>query len=189
MTRSLLVLLALLLGACSACPTHGPRAVRIDPAFTSAQQQAIAAAVDDWDTYAVLTVAISSWDDTDAVPIVRNDGLVRMAVPGHPEMPVGLLGLTTVWSQHHGDRVQIAGEGTMANGHSVSEFDFYSTAAHELGHLFAMNALGDPGFDGHGHLADPTDLMHNGGKAGDPRREISDDDVRRVTTNVDKVWP
>ena len=183
----LLVLVVLVLGACNACPPKGPRAVRIDPAFTEAQALAIADAVDAWDRIG-LTVYVSSWDDADAVPIVRDDSIVTKPIPGYKGR-VGLLGLTTVSTKHVGDRVQLAGAGTFANGHTVDQFDFYSTIAHELGHLYGLNSNGDVGADGHGHSANPDDLMFNGGHAGDPRREISGEDADRVLGAVDKVWP
>jgi hypothetical protein len=187
MTSRLLVLVAALVSfACSACPTKGPRAVRIDPAFTPAQQLAIQDAVDAWDNIG-LTVYVSTWDDDGAVPIARDDSIVTQPVPNYKGR-VGLLGLTTVNTKHQGDHVQIAGGGTFPNGATVDQFDFYSTVAHELGHLYGLNSNGDPGDDGHGHLDNPDDLMYNGGHAGDPRRDISAEDATRVLGAVDKVW-
>lgn len=167
--------------ACSASPPRGPSAVRIDPAFTAEQRQAIYDAVDAWDEAAGLTVAVSSWDDSSAIPIVRDDSIVAGR----------LLGSTrTNTNVKESDRIRLAGAGcfTGSAGWCVSDFDFQTTAMHELGHLFGLDADHDAGCDGKGHSASPGALMVAHGTPNHMRHEITSEDVARVQAVIERAW-
>lgn len=186
--RALVALLPLLViacfpaaTACSAAPARGPAAVRIDPAFTAKQRQAIYDAVDAWDEAAGLTVAVSSWDDSSAIPILRDDSIVAGR----------LLGSTRTNTRDRGsDRIRLAGAGcfTGSAGWCVSDFDFQTTAMHELGHLFGLDAAHDAGCDGRGHSASPGALMFAHGTPDGKRHEITSEDVERVQAVIERAW-
>lgn len=182
--RALVALLPLLViaclpavTACSACPPRGPSAVRIDPAFTAEQRDAIEAAVYAWDDAAQLTIVVSSWDDDSAIRIRRVDSIVEQGKLGN-----------TIWqsTDKSAREVQLASQGTLAfNYGDVSEYDFESTAVHELGHLLGL-ATG--GCDGVGHSCDDHDAMYIHGDRSGARHMPTQNDVERVRAVVDGAW-
>jgi hypothetical protein len=183
MQRALVALLPLLViaclpaaTACSACPPRGPRAVRIDPAFSEAQRGAIEAAVYEWDDDARLTVVISSWDDTDAVPIIRDDSITAQC----------RLGVTHFETAHKDRRdIRLAGTGALGcNYGTVEDYDFETTILHELGHLYGLS---DGGCDGAGHSNDVADVMYVHGQHG-VRKTPTANDIQRVDAVVDGAW-
>ncbi len=189
MTRlraALIALLPLLVLAClpaaTACNAYGPRgpaAVRIDPAFSAEQKQAVYEAVDAWDIEAGLAVAISTWDDESAIKIERNDSILS----------AGQLGRTHTGETHADDVIYLASEGHLPTGELVGAFDFGTSAAHELGHLFGLSGSGpDHGCDGHGHSSDPRDLMYAHGTPDGARHAITERDVERVRAAVETAW-
>lgn len=176
-----LVLVLVLTGACSAMgPGHGPAAVRIDPAFSPEQRAAIYDAVDRWDEAIGGTVAVSSWDDSRAVPVIRDDSLAS---------DENRLGHTHYESTHSGeDEIRIAGAGTLRDGTPVAAFDFGTTIAHELGHLLMGGGTLDAGCDGQGHDASPAALMYAHGTPDGAVHPITAEDVARVRAVVDSAW-
>ena len=162
--------------ACSANPPRGPRAVRIDPAFTAEQRDAIEAAVYEWDDAARLTVAVSSWDDTDAIAIIRDDSVSEQC----------RLGVTHFESGHKDRRnVRLVGAGRIGcNFGVVEDYDFETTVLHELGHLYGLSS---GGCDGVGHSNVEADVMYTHGEQG-VHKTLTDNDVRRVDAAVDGAW-
>jgi hypothetical protein len=168
--------------ACNANPPRGPAAVRIDPAFTAEQRQAIYDAVDAWDEAAGLTVAVAAWDDSSAIPIARDDSIVQERTQ---------LGVTTFnKGDSRLDRIRLAGAGTFKDARqgSVSDYDFQTTAMHELGHLFGLVHDGDEGCDGYGHSNNVNALMYAHGTIDGKRHPITAEDVARVDAIIGKVW-
>jgi hypothetical protein len=166
--------------ACSAYPHHGPQAVRIDPAFTAEQKQAIYDAVDAWDEAAGLTVAVSSWDDESAIKIIRDDSIAGSRLLGHTHIES---------AKRENDTITLAGAGEFNDGTPVAAFDFETTAAHELGHLFGLNPDGDRGCDEHGHSNNVSSLMYAHGTPDGVRHQITSEDVSRVEAVVKRMWP
>ena len=168
--------------ACSACPPRGPAAVRIDPAFTPEQRGAIEAAVYEWDQDAQLTIAVSSWDDSDAIKIERDDSVANAC----------RLGVTTWQTTDKSARmIRLVGagvicpHGALGDMGDVSLYDFESTAVHELGHLLGLSS---GGCDGYGHSNDERDAMYMHGDRSGARHLPSQNDVERVRAVVDGAW-
>lgn len=165
--------------ACSACPERGPAALRVDPAFTPEQRQAIYDAIDAWDVQAGLRMSVSDWGDENSIPIMRVDSLVE-------EGKLGKTHYETVEREH--DRIMLAGTGTFASGTRVDQFDFGTTARHELGHLLMGVGIYDPGCDGQGHTNDVDALMYAHGNVDGSSKPITAQDVDRVLAVIDKAW-
>lgn len=173
--------------ACSAMPSKGPSAVRIDPAFTPEQRDAIEAAVYEWDEDAQLTIAVSSWDDKSAIKIERDDSVANAC----------RLGVTTWQTTDKSARmIRLVGAGIIcpngkdalgnpANMGDASEYDFESVAVHELGHLMGLSS---GGCDGYGHSDDERDAMYMHGDRSGARHLPSQNDVERVRRAVEENW-
>jgi hypothetical protein len=131
----------------------------------------------EWDDAAALTVVVSSWDDTDAVPIIRDDSITAQC----------RLGVTHFESSHKDRRdIRLAGTGSLGcNYGTVEDYDAQTVAEHELGHLYGLS---DGGCDGNGHSNDVADVMYAHAPSGGVRKVPTANDIRRVDAAVDGAW-